>query len=99
VRVAQVDRSGGLFEDDRPGEEHIGLGVGVLSGVGRLLGSCHVAGVLYESQELEVGHWALVDPEALDRHLADRRLFRVMALRAHDEGAARDRHHSFRASA
>src|SRR5215469_16698972 len=40
-----------------------------------------------------VGHWRLINPEATDGDAMNRRLFGIMSIRSHAEGAARDEDH------
>ena len=46
-----------------------------------------------EFLELTVGHWRLINPEATDGDAMNRRLFGIMSIRSHAEGAARDEDH------
>ena len=66
----------GLVEHHRPGHQELGVGVGVVGRVDRLLGRGDVAGVLHEPAELGVGDGVLVDPEAVERDRVHRRLLR-----------------------
>ena len=61
--------------------------------IGRNFGEGDVAGRLDEFLELPVRHRRAVDPELVDADAMDRRLFRIVLVRAHAERAAGNLYH------
>ena len=84
-------------EHQRAGLQHVRQRAGIVLRVGRDLGEGDVAGRLDEFAELPVRHRRAVDPEPVDRDAMDRRLFRIVPVGAHAEGAAGNEQHSRRA--
>jgi hypothetical protein len=96
VGIAQVDRACGLAEDHRRGFEQFRLRAGVVRRVRGPLGERDVPGRLDEAAKVGVGHGVPIHPETVDRHPVRGRLLRVMAVRPHEEGPARNPDHAFR---
>ena len=92
--VVQRHGAVGLAEDERPGDEQLGVGVGVVLRVERPLGDGDVAGLADEAAELRCRDGVLVHPEAVDRDLADRPLLGIEVLGAHQERPGREPGHS-----
>ena len=89
AEVVEVDRARGLAEDERAGDEQLGVGVRVERRVERPLGDRDVAGLAHEAAELRRRDGVLVHPEAVDRDMVDGPLLRVEVVGAHRERAAR----------
>jgi hypothetical protein len=88
--VPQVNAVLRLAEDDGAGHERPRLRVGIVGRVQRTLGDRDIAGLLDEAAETDIGHGVAVHPEALDGGLVGGRFLRVVIVRPHQEGAARD---------
>src|SRR3954447_12605841 len=93
VGVPEVDGPGRWDEDSGSGNKHVRSGSGVVCWVWGLFGHSQMAGFSDELGELVVGHGEAVDPEAADTDLVRRRLLRIVTVRPHQEGAARDPDH------
>ena len=91
--VAQIDRARRRREDERAGIEHMRQRARIILRVGRNLGKGDVAGCFDEFAELPVRHRRAVHPERVHRDAMNRRLFRIMLIRAHAESAAGNAHH------
>ena len=63
-------------------------------GIDTALGKRLVAGSIDEFCELRVGHLMLINPETIDLDRMTELFLRPFLVRAHDEAAARDEHHS-----
>ena len=78
----------GRREHQRPRPEHFRQRARVVLRVGRDLGVGDVARGGHELAEVTVGDWRRVNPEPAHGHAMNRRLLRVMTVRAHAERAA-----------
>ena len=70
------------------GDKHVGQRAVIVRRVCRFLRQRDVSGLRDEPLEIRVGDGEAVHPEAVDAHPMRRRLFRVGAVRAHQELAA-----------
>jgi len=71
------------MEDERAGDQQIGIRLGVLCRVEWALSHRNVPARPYEPPELRDGHRPLVDPEPVQRHLRDRRFLRIEVVGSH----------------
>lgn len=88
AEVVEPHRPRGRHEDERARVDHLGRDPGVRARIGRALRLGHVARLLHEAGELRVRHGRPVHPEAVDGHAVGGRLLGIVAIRAHEEGAA-----------
>src|SRR6516162_2747157 len=87
--VAQIiDRMLWRAEHQRAGPEHVRQSAWIVLRIRRDFGEGDMAGRPDELAELPVCHRSAIDPEGIDRHVMNRRLFRIMLVRADAEGAA-----------
>ena len=93
VVAAQRHPARRLLEDHRAGHEHLRLGARIVLGVRHPLGDRHVAGGVDKAAKGGVGDLGAVDPEAGDAHRMGRGFLRVVVVRTHEKGAARDPDH------
>ena len=91
MRVAQIDRAGGLAEHD--GRRHEHRRSALIVSVGWPFRE-RTTGRLDEALELGVGDGVGIHPEAPDRDLVCRGFFRIVAVRSHEEGAIGDPDHA-----
>jgi hypothetical protein len=83
--VAQVDGLARALEHQRARNELRRIGLGVVSLFRFKLSDGHVACRLHETAELSHADWMRVDPEPAGLDAADRPLFRVELVAAHQE--------------
>ena len=88
--VVQRHRPRGPGEDQRPGDQDVGVDPGIVLRVGRPLRDRHVAALLDEPRELRHGDRRAIEQEAGHPRPADRAFLRVEALRPHPELGAGD---------
>ncbi|GJE45161.1 hypothetical protein AEGHOMDF_4355 [Methylobacterium soli] len=91
--VAQVDRTPRWLEHQGARLQHVRQRARIILRIRPLLRDGHVAGRPHEGPELRIGDRGGVDPEPVDADPMDRRLLRVMPVRAHAERAARQEDH------
>jgi hypothetical protein len=91
--VAQIGEARRRREDQRTGVEHVRQRTGIVFGIRRNFRKGYMAGSLDEFLELTVCHRGAVNPESVNGHAMDRRLFWIMPVRSHVEGAAWDEDH------
>src|SRR6516162_5018817 len=75
-------------EYQRARPQHVGQSARIVLRIRYELGEGDMPGRPDKLAKLAVGHRGAIDPEGADRHPMCRRLFRVMAVRPHAEGAA-----------
>ena len=93
LQSLQIDNAVRRQEHQRAGIEHVRQRAGIVLRVRRNLGERDVTGLFYEFLELPVRHRRAVDPEAIDRHAMDRRLFGIVVVGSHAERAAGNEDH------
>ena len=80
-------------ENQRASLEHMRQRARIVLRIGRCLGERQVARCVDEFAKLTIGHRRPVDPKAAHRDAMSRRLFRIVLVGAHAEGAARNPGH------
>ena len=91
--VFQRYRTGRRAEDEGSRPQHMGQGARIIPGVRLALGHGDMARGLHEGGELTIGHGGGVHPEAIHDNPVRGRLFDIVPVRSHAEGAAGDPDH------
>src|SRR4051794_21363027 len=86
--VREVNRVPGRREDERARLQHVRQCAGIIFRVGCNVGDRCIAGCPDELVKLAVCYERAINPEWADRDVVNRRLFRVVSVGSHTEGAA-----------
>ncbi|MET4203885.1 hypothetical protein ABIA95_008008 [Bradyrhizobium sp. LA8.1] len=89
--VTKIDRMIRRREDQRSREDHVGQGIRIVLWIRSDFGKRDVPGGSHEFLELAVRHRRAVDPESVDARHVGRGLFRIVPIRSHAEGTARNK--------
>jgi hypothetical protein len=83
-----IDRVLRRVENQGASLEHVRQSARIVLRLRRDLGEGDMARRPDELAEFAVCHWSVIDPERVDCHAMNRRLFCIMLVRPHPEGAA-----------
>jgi len=75
----------GRGKSERARLQHVRKRARIIFRIGRDLGEGDIAGRPNELAKLAVRHRSAINPEAVDGHVMNRRLFRIMLVRPHAE--------------